>query len=64
MASVLLSRFLPNLIAKKQERTTMACACRLARYCGRECQLAHWKAHKKDHRGWEKAKTEQQQQHK
>ena len=26
--------------------------CRKARYCGQECQLAHWKAHKSDCKRW------------
>jgi hypothetical protein len=26
--------------------------CKQARYCGRECQTAHWKAHKVDCKRW------------
>jgi hypothetical protein len=26
--------------------------CKQVRYCGRECQLAHWKAHKADCKRW------------
>jgi hypothetical protein len=26
--------------------------CKQARYCGKVCQLAHWKAHKSDCRQW------------
>jgi ankyrin repeat protein len=31
--------------------------CRQARYCGRACQLAHWKAHKADCKRWSAEKT-------
>ena len=27
-------------------RPSQVCACQMARYCGRDCQLRHWAVHK------------------
>jgi hypothetical protein len=41
------------LLEKKKSKALMSCAsCRRVRYCGKECQVADWKRHKKCCKEW------------